>query len=112
MILQSRFEDAADAAALVGRGPEALQSQFRSGYGMALNLLHTRTLDEARAFIQRSFDNYLGAALRALCLLRRPEVLWSSGCPILLSSPWDSFTVLAFMGCVPKMPCPDYWQGH
>lgn len=60
MILQSRFEDAADAAALIGRGPEALQSQFRSGYGMALNLLHSRSLDEARAFIQRSFDNYLG----------------------------------------------------
>ena len=28
---------------------------------MALNLLHTRTLPEARDFLDRSFGNYLGA---------------------------------------------------
>jgi hypothetical protein len=61
VVLQSRFEDAANAAALIVRGPEPLASQFRSGYGMALNLLHSRSLDAARAFIQRSFDAYLGA---------------------------------------------------
>ena len=60
VVLQSRFEDAGDAAAIITRGPEPLQSQFRSGYGMALNLLHSRSLDAARAFIQRSFNNYLG----------------------------------------------------
>ena len=28
---------------------------------MALNLLHTRTLAQARQFLDRSFGNYLGA---------------------------------------------------
>ena len=60
MVLQSRFEDPADAQGIIARGPEALQSQFASGFGMVLNLLHTRSLEEARAFVQRSFNNYLG----------------------------------------------------
>jgi superfamily II RNA helicase len=61
VVLQSRFEDPADAQGIIARGPEALQSQFASGFGMVLNLLHTRSLEEARAFVQRSFNNYLGA---------------------------------------------------
>lgn len=60
VVVQSRFEDPADAQGIIARGPEALQSQFASGFGMVLNLLHTRSLEEARAFVQRSFNNYLG----------------------------------------------------
>ncbi len=33
---------------------------FAHRYNLVLNLLYTRTLDEAKAFIDRSFDNYLG----------------------------------------------------
>lgn len=61
MVLQSKFEDAEDAQGIIARGPEALQSQFSSGFGMVLSLLHTRSVEAARAFVQRSFDNYLGA---------------------------------------------------
>ena len=63
VVLQSKFEDAEDAQGIIARGPEALQSQFSSGFGMVLNLLHTRSMEAARAFVQRSFDNYLGARL-------------------------------------------------
>lgn len=68
MVLQSRFEDPADAQGIIARGPEALASQFSSGFGMVLNLLQTRSLDEARAFVQRSFDNYLGAWHLTACV--------------------------------------------
>jgi hypothetical protein len=77
VVLQSRFEDPADAQGIIARGPEALQSQFASGFGMVLNLLHTRSLEEARAFVQRSFNNYLGVhspptiAFATLCSYRR-----------------------------------------
>ena len=60
VVLQSKFEDAEDAQGIIARGPEALQSQFSSGFSMVLNLLHTRSMEAARAFLQRSFDNYLG----------------------------------------------------
>ncbi len=71
-MLQSRFEDPTDAQGIIARGPEALQSQFSSGFGMVLNLLHTRSMDEARAFVQRSFNNYLGACS---CVLTVVHVL-------------------------------------
>ncbi|BDA41503.1 probable helicase HelY [Coccomyxa sp. Obi] len=60
VVLQSRFEEPEDVHGIIMRGPEALQSQFSTGYGMVLNLLHSRSLAEAREFIQRSFSNYLG----------------------------------------------------
>lgn len=66
VIVQSRWEEAAQAAALLAAGPEPLRSQFGVGFGTALNLLATRSLDEARAFVQRSFANYLGAPRPAL----------------------------------------------
>ena len=48
------------AAALLARGPERLASQFRPGYSMVLNLVATRSLADARAFVERSFGAYLG----------------------------------------------------
>jgi len=74
VILQSRFEDPADAQGIIARGPEALQSQFSSGFGMVLNLLHTRTMDDARAFVQRSFNNFLGG-WNTSHLLTGPQIL-------------------------------------
>lgn len=62
MILHSRFEGADVAADIIGAGPEPLTSQFAAGYGMVLNLLHTRSLEEARAFLERSFGNYMGGS--------------------------------------------------
>ena len=35
--------------------------QFTAGYSMVLNLLYTRSMEEARAFLDRSFSKYLGA---------------------------------------------------
>ena len=60
IIMQSRFEEAEVAWEIIRKGPERLQSQFAAGYSMVLNLLYTRTLEEARAFIDRSFSSYMG----------------------------------------------------
>lgn len=62
MVLQNRFEEAEAAHQIITGGPEPLQSQFSTGFGMVLNLLQTRTQEEAKAFIQRSFSNYLGVS--------------------------------------------------
>jgi len=50
----------AGAVSLLARGPERLASQFRPGYSMVLNLVATRSLGDARAFVERSFGAYLG----------------------------------------------------
>ena len=52
--------------------PRVLHLQFSTGYGMVLNLLATRTLAEARSFLDRSFARYMGsigAARRLRCAL-------------------------------------------
>jgi hypothetical protein len=67
VILHSRFEGADVAADIISAGPEPLTSQFAAGYGMVLNLLHTRSLDEARAFLERSFGNYMGEPAAYTC---------------------------------------------
>ena len=59
MILQNRYEEGEVAWDIIKKGPERLQSQFAAGYGMVLNLLYSRSLDEAKAFIDRSFNSYL-----------------------------------------------------
>ncbi len=59
-MLHSRWEEPKVAAAIIAAGPEPLQSQFATGYNMVANLLRTRSLEEARSFIERSFGNYLG----------------------------------------------------
>ena len=48
---------------IIRKGPERLQSQFAAGYGMVLNLLYSRSLEEAKAFIDRSFNTYLSQPL-------------------------------------------------
>ena len=59
VILQNRYEEGEVAWDIIRKGPERLQSQFAAGYGMVLNLLYSRSLAEAKAFIDRSFNSYL-----------------------------------------------------
>ncbi|KAL3144002.1 hypothetical protein ABBQ32_003810 [Trebouxia sp. C0010 RCD-2024] len=59
VILQNGYEEGQVAWDIIRKGPERLQSQFAAGYGMVLNLLYTRSLQEAKAFIDRSFNSYL-----------------------------------------------------
>lgn len=42
--------------------------QFTTGYSMVLNLLYTRTLEEARSFLDRSFAAYLGGQGVQVCI--------------------------------------------
>lgn len=62
IILQSRWEDAQVGYDIIRKGPEPLRSQFASNYGMVLNVLWSRTMDEAQGFLARSFSHYLGGA--------------------------------------------------
>jgi superfamily II RNA helicase len=57
--LQSAFEGANEAAYLATMGADPLVSQFTPSYGMVLNLLQTRTLEESRALIEKSFGQYI-----------------------------------------------------
>jgi hypothetical protein len=65
VILQNRYEEGDVAWDIIKKGPERLQSQFAAGYGMVLNLLYSRSLDEAKAFIDRSFNSYLSKVQHA-----------------------------------------------
>lgn len=62
VIVQSRWEEATVAYDIIRKGPESLKSQFSTTYGMALNLLYYRSMEDARAFLDRSFLQYLGKA--------------------------------------------------
>lgn len=62
VIVQSRWEGPEFAFDLIRKGPEPLRSQFTTSYSMALNLLWSRSMEEAREFLARSFSSYLGGA--------------------------------------------------
>ena len=47
---------------IIAKGPESIDSQFNVSYGMVLNLLSTRRLDDCRTFLDRSFLRYQGTA--------------------------------------------------
>ncbi len=59
VILRSRFEGVLDAFRIVTSDVDALKSKFMPTYGMVLNLLQTRSLDESKKLIERSFGNFL-----------------------------------------------------
>jgi len=63
---QSPFEGPDEAFELVLAPPENLKSQFSISYGMVLNLLQGRTLEQVRGVVERSFGNYLGGKARAV----------------------------------------------
>lgn len=50
-----RFEGARAAYSIIARGPEQIMSQFSISYGMVLNLLSTRSLEDCEHFLARSF---------------------------------------------------------
>lgn len=60
IVVQSRWEDPEFAYDILRKGPEPLRSQFTTNYGMALNLLWSRSMEEARNFLDRSYSKYLG----------------------------------------------------
>eukprot|EP00249_Psilotum_nudum_P024689 c29264_g1_i2 orf=213-4016(+) len=83
VLVQTPFEGAEECAKLLLGGPDPLVSQFTASYGMVLNLLagtrftgdnaklkdgnsarHVRTLEDARALIERSFGNYVGSSVK------------------------------------------------
>ena len=68
-MVHSEYDGEDSVKALLGQGPEPLQSQFVPGYGMALNLLRTRTLPQAADFVQKSFSLYLGTPSGQACSL-------------------------------------------
>ena len=47
VLIQSRYEEPEGAWEIIKKGPERLESQFAAGYSMVLNLLYTRSLQEA-----------------------------------------------------------------
>lgn len=60
VLLQDAYTHASSIVDIIRAGPEPLQSHFSTGYGMVLKILNTRTLEYAKTFVQRSFNNYLG----------------------------------------------------
>ena len=62
VIVQSKWDEPDAAWSILRKGPESLESKFAANYGMALNLLRTRTLDEAKEFLDRSFSMYLSSS--------------------------------------------------
>lgn len=63
---QSPFEGPEEAFELVISPPENLKSQFSISYGMVLNLLQGRSLQQVKGIVERSFGNYLGGKARAV----------------------------------------------
>jgi superfamily II RNA helicase len=62
VIVQSRWDNPDAAWTILKKGPESLESKFATNYGMALNLLRTKTLGEAKEFLNRSFSMYLSGS--------------------------------------------------
>lgn len=63
---QSPFEGPDEAFELVLAPPENLKSQFSISYGMVLNLLQGRSLEQVKGIVERSFGNYLGGKARSV----------------------------------------------
>ncbi|MCO5576162.1 hypothetical protein L7F22_029970 [Adiantum nelumboides] len=80
VLVQTPFEGVEEGCKILFAGPDPLVSQFTASYGMVLNLLSSmksadgkvlrqgRTLEEARALIERSFGNYVGNEVKARAL--------------------------------------------
>lgn len=59
VLLQSPFEGPIEAFRVVTSEVDELQSHFTPSYGMVLNLLQTRTMEDARSLVERSFGAFL-----------------------------------------------------
>lgn len=58
-MLRSRNEGAMDAFKVLTTDVDALESKFSPSYGMVLNLLSARPLEDAKKLVDRSFGNFL-----------------------------------------------------
>lgn len=61
VVVSSQYEGAREAATLVASKSDPLNSQFTPTYGMVLNLLKTRDMEEAEYVISRSFGQFTSA---------------------------------------------------
>ncbi|MGE0200367.1 MAG: DEAD/DEAH box helicase [Candidatus Melainabacteria bacterium] len=61
IVVSSPYEGAIEAATLVTSPTDPLNSQFTPTYGMALNLLKSRSLAEAEFLIRKSFGQFTSA---------------------------------------------------
>lgn len=59
VIMQSQYEGPIEAFRAVTSDVDALRSHFTPSYGMVLNLLQTRSIDDARSLVDRSFGAFL-----------------------------------------------------
>lgn len=59
VVLRSRNEGALEAFKVLTADVDALQSKFTPNYGMVLNLLSARPLEDAKKLVDRSFGNFL-----------------------------------------------------
>lgn len=59
VIMRSPFEGALEAFRVVTSHVDALESKFTPTYGMVLNLLLARSLNDAKKLVNRSFGNFL-----------------------------------------------------
>ena len=60
--VQTPFEGTKEAVKLTIKEVEPLRSQFTPSYGMVLNLLQTRSLAEAKALVESSFNQHLATS--------------------------------------------------
>jgi superfamily II RNA helicase len=59
VMMQSRNEGPLEAFRVVTSDVDSLCSHFSTTYGMALNLVQTRSFDDARSLVERSFGSFL-----------------------------------------------------
>lgn len=59
VVMQSPFEGPIDAFKKITADVDVLRSHFTPSYGMVLNLLQTRSLEDARSLVERSFGSFL-----------------------------------------------------
>jgi superfamily II RNA helicase len=79
VIMQSPFEGPIEAFRTVTSDVDALRSHFTPSYGMVLNLLHTRSMDDARSLVERSFGAFLRRKAERTAAARRPSAPLSDG---------------------------------
>eukprot|EP00186_Timspurckia_oligopyrenoides_P002392 CAMPEP_0182441718 /NCGR_PEP_ID=MMETSP1172-20130603/701_1 /TAXON_ID=708627 /ORGANISM="Timspurckia oligopyrenoides, Strain CCMP3278" /LENGTH=1110 /DNA_ID=CAMNT_0024636191 /DNA_START=480 /DNA_END=3812 /DNA_ORIENTATION=+ len=63
IILRSPFEGPLHAYHLVTKGLDSLESKFTPSYGMVLNLLKRRSIEDSKLLLEKSFGSYLASSL-------------------------------------------------
>ncbi|KAA8495540.1 DExH-box ATP-dependent RNA helicase DExH15 chloroplastic [Porphyridium purpureum] len=61
IFVRTAFEGPLHAYYLLTKGVDAIQSTFTPSYGMVLNLLKRRTLEESRRLLEKSFGHFLAS---------------------------------------------------